>query len=128
MKGITVMTTEPVFPGAPNLSVDEYLNQGEFWLDDKTWRLVLIDTMSVPRRLYAARGLARTATALISLVESQRNSERNLAGVMSLIGRNPKEWIASTPLYGALYRDERESASSGIVVNVTSPAFSPPRS
>lgn len=122
------MTTEPVFPGSPSLTVDEYLNQGEFWLDDKTWRLVPIDTMSVARRLYAARGLARTATALISLVESQRNSERDLAGVMSLIGRSPKEWVASTPLYGALYRDEREPAGSGIVVNVSPPVLSPPRS
>jgi hypothetical protein len=114
MKGIPVMDTEPVFPGAPALTVDQYLNQREFWLDDKTWKLVPIDTMSVPRRLYAARGLARTATALISVVESQRDKNGDLIGVMSLIGKNPKEWVTDTPLYGALYRGDREPASAGV--------------
>lgn len=113
MEETTDMDTEPVFPGRPEWSVDTYLNQTECWLDDKTWTLVPIDSMSTQRRLYAARALARSATAFIMLVEFSRNQKPDLAGVVELIGRNPREWMTSTPLYGALYRDERDNVAVG---------------
>jgi len=116
------MDTKPVFPGRPEMSVDAYLSQTEFWLDDKTWTLVPIESLSHQRRLYAARALARCATALISQVERQRDADQDLAGVMTLIGRNPREWMMSTPLYGAIDRDERQTVSTGVAqVHFNSP-------
>jgi hypothetical protein len=100
---------------ADNITVDEYLSQRDYWLDETTWTLVPIDSLSPQRRAYAARALVRNATALISLTENERNGNRNLAGVMELVNRNPKEWVVASPLYGALYRDERDNVAVGSV-------------
>jgi hypothetical protein len=100
---------------ADNITVDEYLSQRDYWLDETTWTLVPIDSLSPQRRAYAARALVRNATALISLTENEHNRNRNLVRVMSLINVSPQEWVKRTPLYGALYRDERDNAAVGSV-------------
>jgi hypothetical protein len=87
------------------MSVRDYLAQGEFWVDDRSGNVFQISGMSRDQREYAARQLARTATAAILQAEGEANAGCDLVATLRLMRQNPREWMVRTPLYRALYPD-----------------------
>lgn len=85
------------------MSVLEYLGQGDYWLDTKNDAVFEVRQMPEDRRLRAAKDLTRMSTALISIAEGEAACRRNLPEALRLAGRNPREWMIRTALYRALY-------------------------
>jgi hypothetical protein len=85
------------------MSVLEYLGQGDYWIDRKTEAVFEVKQMDQDRRLRAAKELARMSTALISIAEGEAACRRHLPQALSLAGENPREWMIRTALYRALY-------------------------
>jgi hypothetical protein len=101
------------------MGIREYLGQGEYWIDPKTEAVFQVSQMDQDRRIRAARGLARTSTALISLAEAQAERENDLSGALHLAHQQPREWMISTELYRALYpgpAGESDNPSAGLDV------------
>jgi hypothetical protein len=98
------------------MSIREYLGQGEYWIDPKSGTVFQVSQMDPDRRLRAARGLARTSTALISLAEAQAEREGDLPTALHLAHQPPREWMIQTALYQALYPGSA-GASQGESVN-----------
>jgi hypothetical protein len=84
------------------MSVREYLAQAELWIDDRNGSVFQISGMSRGQREYAARQLARTATAAILQAESEANAGCDLVSTLRLMRQNPREWMLHTSLYRAL--------------------------
>jgi hypothetical protein len=85
----------------------EYLSQTDVWFDIRSGEFENINSMTEARRGYAARWLKRNSVAFIILIELLEANRGNLAGTLALVDQNPQTWMSSTPLYGAIERDER---------------------
>ena len=85
------------------MSVLEYLGQGDYWLDTKNDAVFEVKQMDPDRRIRAAKELTRMSTALISIAEGEAACRRNLPQALRLAAARPREWMIRTALYQALY-------------------------
>lgn len=84
------------------MNLDEYMHQGELWMDAEHGLIKIVD-MQPTHRIYAARWLASHAVPLISVVEVIKGTDpAGLGSALSLIAQNPRSWIRSTELFRAL--------------------------
>ena len=105
--------------GISGMSVREYLAQGELWIDDRTGHVFQVSEMSQTKRVYAARQLVRTATAVISLAEGEALCHGELQSALQLVRQPPREWVVRTALYRALYPEPAGDMSTETPCNQT---------
>lgn len=107
------------------LTLPGYLDQDKVWIDGRSGTVFQIETLDPRRRGYAARELARQATAFISQMETwELLHDGGLVRAVQLIAANPRVWITQTSLYRALSVESNPGAGrEGVVIAVDPPSL-----
>lgn len=101
------------------MTLPAYLDQAEVWVDGRSRTVFGIAELDERRRGYAARELARAATAYISAMETLALINGDLVEMVALITTSPRTWITSTALYRALSANARPDAGDTVTVDST---------